>query len=40
MLQDYLLYEDMKPLAEDMVKRQPNNPDVQELLAWVKSKTQ
>lgn len=39
-LQDYLLYEDMKPLAEDMAKRQPNNPDVQELLAWVKSKTQ
>ena len=39
-LQDYLLYDDMKPLAEDMAKRQPSNSDVQELLAWVKSKTQ
>lgn len=39
-LQDYLLYDEMKPLAEDMVKRQPSNTDVQELLAWVKSKTQ
>ncbi|MBI4292203.1 MAG: hypothetical protein HY661_12065 [Betaproteobacteria bacterium] len=39
-LQDYLLYDDMKPVAEDMVKRQPNNADLQALLSWVRSKTQ
>lgn len=39
-LQDYLLYDEMKPVAEDMVKRQPNNADVQALQAWVRSKSQ
>lgn len=39
-LQDYLLYIDMKPVVEEMSKRQPGNPEVQELAAWVKSKTQ
>lgn len=39
-LQDYLLYDDMKPVVNEMAKRQPNNADIQELVAWVKSKTQ
>ncbi len=39
-LQDYLLYDDMKPVVEEMAKRQPSNTEVQELVAWVKSRTQ
>ncbi len=39
-LQDYLLYDDMKPIVEEMAKRQPANAEVQELVAWVKSRTQ
>ena len=39
-LQDYLLYDDMKPVVEEMAKRQPGNNEVQELVAWVKSRTQ
>lgn len=38
-LQDYLLYDDMKPVVEEMAKRQPNSAEVQELASWVKSKT-
>ncbi len=39
-LQDYLLYEDMKPVVDEMSKRQPNNTGVQELASWVKTRTQ
>ena len=39
-LQDYLLYDDMKPVVEEMAKRQPGNADILELVAWVKSRTQ
>ena len=39
-LQDYLLYDDMKPVVDEMAKGQPASTDVQELVAWVKSKTQ
>lgn len=39
-LQDYLLYTDMRPVVEEMAKRQPGNADVAELVSWVKSKTQ
>ncbi len=39
-LQDHLLYQDMKPVVDEMAKRQPQSTDVQELVAWVKSKTQ
>ena len=39
-LQDYLLYDDMKPVVDEMAKRQPGSPEVQELVGWVKSKTQ
>ena len=39
-LQDFLLYDDMKPVVDEMSKRQPANAEVQELAAWVKSRTQ
>ncbi len=39
-LQDYLMYDDMKPVVEEMAKRQPASTEVQELVSWVKSKTQ
>jgi hypothetical protein len=39
-LQDYLLYEEMKPVVAEMAKRQPASADVQELVGWVNSKTQ
>jgi hypothetical protein len=39
-LQDHLLYGDMKPVVEEMARRQPNNPDVAELVAYVKAKTE
>jgi hypothetical protein len=39
-LQDFLLYDDMKPVVDEMTKRQPSNAEVQELAAWVKSRTQ
>jgi hypothetical protein len=38
-LQDYLLYDDMKPVVEEMAKRQPNSPEVQELASWVKTRS-
>ena len=37
-LQDYLLYTDMKPIVDEMVKRQPQDSEIKELAAWVKSK--
>lgn len=39
-LQDYLLYDDMKPVVGEMVKRQPQSAEVRELAAWVKTRTQ
>ena len=39
-LQDFLLYDDMKPVVDEMSKRQPANAEVQELAAWVRSRTQ
>jgi len=39
-LQDYLLYDDMRPVVDEMSKRQPTSTEVQELAAWVKSRTQ
>jgi len=38
-LQDHLLYEEMKPVVSDMQKRQPSNPDVAALVDYVKVKT-
>lgn len=39
-LQDHLLYSEMKPVVEEMARRQPNNADVAELRAYVKAKTE
>jgi hypothetical protein len=39
-LQDYLLYDDMKPVVDEMAKRQPGNGEIQELASWVKSRAQ
>ncbi len=37
-LQDHLLYDEMKTVTEEMLKRQPGNPEAQELAAYVKSR--
>ncbi len=37
-LQDHLLYDEMKSVTEEMLKRQPGNPEAQELAAYVKSR--
>lgn len=37
-LQDHLLYAEMKPVVEEMAKRQPGNPDVADLKAYVLAK--
>ena len=39
-LQDHLLYGDMKTVVAEMSKRQPNNPDVAVLAEYVKVKTE
>ena len=39
-LQDHLLYDDMKVLVADMQKRQPSNPDVAVMSEYVKAKTE
>jgi hypothetical protein len=39
-LQDHLLYGDMKPVVEEMARRQPNSADVAELRAYVRAKTE
>ena len=37
-LQDHLLYGEMKTVTDEMLKRQPNNPEARELAAYVKSR--
>jgi hypothetical protein len=39
-LQDHLLYEDMKSVVAEMQKRQPSNPDVAVMAEYVKVKTE
>jgi hypothetical protein len=39
-LQDHLLYGEMKAVVEEMARRQPNSADVAELRAYVKAKTE
>jgi hypothetical protein len=39
-LQDLQLYEDAKPVVEEMAKRQPGNADVDALVAYVNIRTQ
>ena len=38
-LQDHLLYDDMKAVTDEMLKRQPNNPEAQEQSAYVKRRS-
>jgi hypothetical protein len=37
-LQDYLLYDDMKTVVKTMQDKQPNSQDVKEIAAWVNSR--
>jgi len=37
-LQDYLLYDEMKTVTDEMLRRQPNNQEAQELAAYVRSR--
>jgi len=37
-LQDHLLYEDIQPVVDQMVKRQPGNPDVQALADYARTR--
>lgn len=37
-LQDHLLYEDMKTVTDEMLKRAPNNAEAKELAAYVQSR--
>ena len=39
-LQDYLLYDDMKQVVAEMQKRQPANPDVAVMVDYVKARTE
>jgi hypothetical protein len=39
-LQDHLLYEEMKPVVAEMQKRQPSDPDVAVMAEYVKAKTE
>jgi hypothetical protein len=39
-LQDHLLYEEMKPVVAEMRKRQPSDPDVAAMADYVKVKTE
>ena len=39
-LQDHLLYRDMKAVVSEMQKRQPSNPDVAVMVEYVKVKTE
>jgi hypothetical protein len=39
-LQDHLLYEEMKPVVAEMRKRQPSDPDVEAMADYVKVKTE
>ncbi len=39
-LHDYLLYDEMRTVVAEMLRRQPNNEDVKALDAWVRSRAQ
>ena len=39
-LQDYLMYEEMKPIVDEMVRRQPGNQDVQALAEYARTRAQ
>ena len=37
-LQEFSLYDEIVPLSEDMQRRQPSNPELKELAAWVRTR--
>ena len=37
-LHEYLLFDEMKPVAEAMLRRQPDNEDLKALVAWVRTR--
>lgn len=37
-LHEYLLYDDMKAVVDEMLRKQPNSEDVKALAAWVRSR--
>ena len=39
-LQEHLLYEDMKAVADEMLRKQPGNPEAQQLADWAKGRIQ
>ncbi len=39
-LQDYLLYDDMKAVADEMLRKQPANPEAQQLSEWARVRIQ
>ena len=39
-LQDYLLYDDMKSVADEMLRRQPGNQEAQQLAEWARARIQ
>lgn len=39
-LQDYLLYDDMKTVADEMLRKQPANREAQQLAEWVRLRIQ
>jgi len=39
-LQEYMLYEDMKTVADEMLRKQPANPEAQKLADWTKERVQ
>jgi len=39
-LQEYLLYDDMKSVADEMLRRQPGNTEAQQLAEWARARIQ
>jgi hypothetical protein len=39
-LQDFLLYDEMKSVADEMLRKQPGNQEAQQLAEWVKARIQ
>jgi len=39
-LQDYLLYDDMKTVADEMLRKQPGNQEAQQLAEWARVRVQ
>ena len=39
-LQDQLLYDEMRTVVDEMLRRQPGNPEAQQLAEWVRARSQ